>query len=167
MSHPDGSGTDYSYNIAGYVAQVSKPGAASTPEVTRYLQYDSAGRPLAVQDATGVVTKYEYDTPDGSLSAVSFSEADGATFTGTNSKNNAVFSYDALGRLSDKRDGTGTVHVDYLPSGGGVQAVTTQYNGPLCAPAPLKTTLTLGYSYNPDGSRSSLTTPRWQNCLRL
>lgn len=114
LVHADQNVTSYEYDPAGRIAEVTTPGG----EKTTYLEYDGAGRPLAIKDSTGVVTRYEYNTPDGALSAVRFTETDGTTTNGPNSKNNATFTYDSYGRVVSKTDGSGTVQVTYATQGG-------------------------------------------------
>jgi RHS repeat-associated protein len=132
-----GRSTQFAYNTAGYVQTVTYPGS----ETAQVTSYNGAGQPLSATDTLGRVVNYTYGDPDGLVTAINYPAS---------SSSNIGYTYDGYGRASTITDGQGTTALTY----GGVDETaskTVQYTG---LPA-----ITLSYSYNPDGSRASLTTP--------
>ncbi len=135
----DGNGNSHQffYNAAGRMQSKSLPGGASI----QYTSYSPAGRLLSLTDASGTVKNFEYNDPDGQLTAIKF--------PGTTSLN-STYTYDGYGRILTVNDGQGSYSNTYGQAGE-IATTTTTYTG-----LPART---MSYSYYPDGSRSVLATP--------
>lgn len=133
----------------GDLWKVSKKVSDTLSLVEETLKYDSAGRPLSVKDANGVVTDYEY-TPRGWLSARKLRGADNAVETddqitltdywpaGQVKKITdptgafTSFTYDAAQRVTDIADQDGnTIHYTLDNAGNRTAEDTKAANGTL------------------------------------
>ena len=96
LEHSSGQALDITYNAAGLITQV-----ADSLGLTSVFTYDAANQHLlSATDYRGLITRYTYDTTDGSASEhalISVEYPDGS---------HQFYEYDALGRLSEMhRDG--------------------------------------------------------------
>lgn len=134
----DGNGhsTSYSYNAAGYLAQVLNADGTSR----LFTSYDSLGNVLSATDERGVVTNYVYNDSANHLTDIQYPAS-----TSLNVHRN----YDALGRLTGWTDGSGS-YTFALDDRGLPTTVTQAYTG-----APSQT---ITISYFPSGKRSSFST---------
>lgn len=135
----DGKGntTGYDYNVVGDLTQVTLP-----DDTTYQFAYDAHGNITQCTDPKGVVKDYVYDDPEDQLTSITlhgsqnpevsytYDDDYGDCLSITDSSGIKVFSYNDMHRLTGE--------------------VTTYAN------LPAKT---ISYSYNPDGSLSSMNTP--------
>lgn len=129
--------TTYAYNNLGLVERITMPGG----EVTQFTSYDNQGHLLQRIDGNNVTTNYAYNDPESSLTDIQYPAT-------TNL--NVHFTYDSYGRRSNMTDGTGSQGYTY----GNLDellSATSAYTG--------ISAKTISYSYYPDGSRESMTTP--------
>jgi RHS repeat-associated protein len=130
------STTTYTYDVAGNMTRIRSPKGD-----TESRAYDADERIVKRVDARGIETDYAYKDGDGKLSNVSYPSQPAL---------GAQFVYDAYDRQTSVTDGTGTFAKTY-DDGDRSTTSSTTYTG-------LRTE-TLSCSYNPDGSRHSLTSP--------
>jgi len=145
----DGNGhmTSYTYNTAGYVASKSYPGGGTM----QYPLYDVLGNVLRTLDGRGVETDYLYNDPESLLTDIQYPASTAV---------NVHFTYDVYGRKSVVSDGSGTTTYGatglpaYDDSDNPINIVTSYH-----VPSSADIAATIGYSYNPNGSCHSLSTP--------
>ena len=161
LTDGNGQATHYYYSKAGYLDAMTYPGYSGPtpmfdgegwsnitgPDSVRNVQYDTDGHLLTSVDGRGTETDYSYADPDGALTDVQY--------PGSSALNHHL-AYDAFGRASTVTDGSGTVQFGTgstpgYDDAGHVLSVQTAYTG--------LPTQTLSYSYYPNGSRQSMTTP--------
>ena len=129
--------TIYAYNSLGLLSSVTMPG----DEVTQFTSYDNDGNLLQRIDGNDVTTNYLYDDPESLLTDIQYPAATSL---------NVHFSYDSYGRHSGMSDSTGTHSYSYGNLDELLSATTT-YTG--------LSAKTISYSYYPNRSRESMTTP--------
>jgi RHS repeat-associated protein len=129
--------TTYSYNNIGLLSLMALPGG----ETTQFPSYDSDGNLLQRIDGNSVVTNYLYTDSESRLTDIQYPASTSL---------NVHFGYDGFGRRSSMTDSTGTQSYSYGNLDESLSATTT-YTG-LAAK-------TISYSYYPDGSRQTMTTP--------
>ena len=182
LTDRNGNTTSYTYDQAGRLATVAqKPDPSGNPSLvyTTTLTRDDNGNATRVTQANGVVTDYGYDslnrlltttthpvtgtdlvttlTLDGNGNVLTRTTADGVVTTYAYDNLSRLrqiaaaglatihYAYDELSRRTSMTDGTGTSTYGYDGMGRLVSAV--QPNG------------ALGYTYNLDSGRTSLTYP--------
>ena len=155
----DGGGhaTQYFYGAAGYLSQTAYPlsGATTAPlapgssDTVTYTGYDADGDLLARVDGNGTTTTYTYADPESLLTNIHYALPSSPPAYITPLADTA-YAYDAYGRRTQMTDATGQ-QSDTYDDGDSPLAVTTTYTG---LPAE-----TVGYTYFPDGSRQTMTTP--------
>jgi RHS repeat-associated protein len=129
--------TTYAYNSIGLLSSVTMPGT----EVVQFSSYDNAGNLLQRIDANSVTTNYIYNDSESLLTDIQYPATTSL---------NVHFTYDSYGRRSGMTDGTASHSYSYGNLDELVSAATT-YTG--------LSAKTISYSYYPDGSRESMTTP--------
>ena len=102
---------------------------------------------LSSTDARGVVTNFSYADPERQLTDVQHPIVPAL---------DVHFSYDGYGRTASVADGTGTRSAAYDDNGATMSVTTTYRNAAGNGNLP---PLTLGYTFYPDGSLSSISTP--------
>jgi RHS repeat-associated protein len=136
-SDAKGNTTHYAYNTAGYLASVQFPDGSTQ----QYTSYDANGDILQWTNARGITFNYIYNDPTSRLTDVQYPASPNL---------NIHVTYDQYGRTIALSDGSGNQSWSYDDCDQ-VLTNTVTYNG---LPAQ-----TLSYSYYPDGSKESLTTP--------
>ena len=129
--------TTYAYNNIGQVSLITMPGG----ETIQFTAYDNDGNLLQRIDGNNVTTNYVYTDSESRLTDIQYPASTSL---------NIHFAYDGFGRRSSMTDSTGSQSYTY----GNLDellSVTTTYTG-LAAK-------TISYSYYPDGSRQTMTTP--------
>lgn len=137
ISDGNSNQTSYSYNLAGYLAQITYPGG----DHLSFTSYNRAGQLLQRVNGNGAITNYLYAEPDNALTDIQYSG---------NPARNARFTYDQYGRPTYKTDSEGGYGYSYDDLDNLVSYSTTYIGLP---------TQSISYIYNPDGTRSGMTTP--------
>ncbi|MHB9022612.1 MAG: Ig-like domain-containing protein [Armatimonadota bacterium] len=130
--------TTYAYDALGRLTTVTNPDNTAYS----YTEFDVTERVLTRVDANGAETHYTYDDPWGLLTGVDYAATTGVEIT---------YSYNARGRLATISDTTGSQSYTYDELGN-VLTETTSYTG-------MPTPWVLSNTYNPNGSRHTLTLP--------
>jgi len=110
----------------------------------QFTQYDNDNNLLQMKDGRGVTTTYTRAADDSRVTGVTYSD-------GTAAVNLGASGYDVYDRVTSYSDGVGSYTVSY-DDDDNLLSKTTAYAG---LPAA-----TVSYSYNYDGSRATLTTPK-------
>lgn len=178
VTSPGNQTTQMSYNSMGLVTSTTAPSGA----VTSYT-YDSDGRLLTVTDGDGHVTTTDTYNSDGELATqtdglgntysytytptgqpASVTRPDGTVVSYTYNADGQLtgvdvpdgsgpsYTYNAFGQLTGATNSDSTVALTYLPDGQ-TATQTTSFTG---TPQPA---VTLNYSYDAAGNRTSLTDP--------
>ena len=151
----DGGGdtTHYDYNGTGYLAAVTYPGYAgmgwpnvSGPDSVRDTAFNPAGDPLTRVDGNGTTTTYSYGDPSSLLTNVHYARPSSPPAY-ISPLGDTSYAYDAYGRRSQMADAAGSQTYAW-DDADGLLSDTTVYTG-----LPART---VGYTYNPDGSRQGM-----------
>ncbi len=129
--------TTYAYNNIGLVSLITMPGS----ETTQFPSYDNDGNLLQRIDGNNVTTNYLYTDSESLLTDIQYPASTSL---------NVHFGYDSYGRRSSMTDATGSQSYTYGNLDELLSTATT-YTG-LAAK-------TISYSYYPNGSRQTMTTP--------
>jgi RHS repeat-associated protein len=129
ITDPRGQITRYTYDTYNRVTSTLHPGGRSEA-----FTYDAVGRLQSRTDRKGTVTTYAYDDDKNELERLSYSDGTPAM----------AFSYDVVGRLLTADNGTDVLGWAY-DAAGQLTAESSQRNG-----------TTVAYTYNPAGSRETL-----------
>ncbi len=141
LTDANGKTTHYTYNSAGYLATVSFPLANGQYDTIQDVSYDDNGNLLKSIDGRGIETDYTYNDPENQLTDVTYPAY--AAY-------NQQITYDNYGREASIADYAGTRSFVYDDLDKPVM-INTTYTG---VPAQ-----SISYSYYPNGSRESMTTP--------
>ncbi len=134
--------TNYSFNQAGYLSQISFPGyTAPNYDSVQFPSYDNAGNPLKRIDGRGVETDYVYNDPESRLTNLNYPAS---------ASLDVSLGYDAYGRTVTMSDGTGSSAYNF-DDDNELTSKQVTYTGIAAK--------TLSYTYYPDGSRESMSTP--------
>ena len=135
----NGNATHFSYDTTGRQIQITYPGGQKLTNTA----FDNSGRVLAQQDGNNVTTSYSYEPTDGQISSITYPEK------------TISYSYNADGLPTALTDTAGGSTLDAqgysYDDPGNLLSVVTTYAG--LSPQ------TVSYSYYPNGSRQSMTTP--------
>ena len=146
----DGKGntTSYSYDNLGQLTKISLPGAdgSSAKDTIRFVDYDVTGRLKQRVDGNGIVSNYLYNDVEGALTNISYP---------SQASENITYSYDAYGLPQSVSDRSG-LHEYSFNASDVLDGVRTTYKK---ADGTTLPQVTIGYSYNADGSRAQMTTP--------
>jgi len=139
LADGNGNATVYTYNQAGRVASVQMPGG----DLMQMSSYDPIGRLKQQIDPNGNVVNYVYADANGSLTDVQFPAV-------ANSYLNVHYTYDQYGRQIQINDSAGIRSVS-LGDANELISTSTAYTG--------LSAVVMTYAYNPDGTRTGMTTP--------
>jgi RHS repeat-associated protein len=129
--------TTYAYNNIGLASLITMPGS----QTTQFPSYDNDGNLLQRIDGNNVTTNYLYTDSESRLTDIQYPASTSL---------NVHFGYDSYGRRSLMTDSTGGQTYSY----GNLDellSTTTTYTG--------LSAKTISYSFYPDGSRQTMTTP--------
>lgn len=105
MTDPLGNRTSYSYDAVGYLTATGLPGG-----LLKEYVYDALGQPIQASDNNGVQYKITYNAMGLPQQVLRVRTKVGNTYT----YDTVSFTYDALGRLTQKSHGSGeTIHYTY------------------------------------------------------
>ena len=133
----------YLYAPAGYPQQAT----FANGDIYQATAWDANGNMLTIVDGRGTTANYVYNDPESKLTDVQY--------PGTPTLN-VHMDYDAYGRATYQTENVGSRTAGYDDLDQPLSEAVTYFNAARTATLP---TLTLTYGYNPDGSRSSLSTP--------
>jgi RHS repeat-associated protein len=148
----DGAGatheTKYLYDTRGNLYEVRSPSAGSDKVV--YAGFDVLGRPQTRTDGNGKVTTFTYGGYEGELTGINYSST-APQYPGYTAgpRNYVLFEYDDYGRQTRVSDGWSDRDTYYNDADVVLRRDTLTNPG----------TKSLLYTYNPDGSRSTMKIP--------
>ena len=128
--------TQYSYDDVGRLLSVTYPDNTTLTNT----DFDADDRVVAQVDGNGLITNIDYDPLTGLITDIQHPASPG---------DNVQYAYDGFNRLAFVTDRTGQRAYCYDDLGMEL-GVDTTYTG--------LPTFSIGYSYNPDGSRASMNT---------
>ena len=135
--------TAYTYAPAGYGQQAQ----LANGDVYKATAWDANGNALTTVDGRGTTVNYTYNDPESRLTDVQYPASPAL---------NAHVDYDQYGRAYHETDNAGSKTANFDDLNLPTSISTTYLNAARTGNLPV---LSLTYGYNPDGSRSSLSTP--------
>ncbi|HEX3425363.1 MAG TPA: RHS repeat-associated core domain-containing protein [Acidimicrobiales bacterium] len=151
---PDGAVTKYTYDASGNLTSTTDPNGGTTS-----FHYDGYGRLVSETNPIGQTTTYTYDG-DGHVLSVTHAggqtqsftyDLDGRMLTDTGFDGKTqTYTYDGFGDLTSGTNATATDSLAY-DADNRLTSITTSGAG--------LATQTVGYGYDPAGSRTSMTGP--------